>query len=128
MNRIRNERGFLMLDVIFLMLITALAATILINAAPRAKNPQSTIRLIALHLANEQFAMLESKAAAGENLPENFLGKDADLENVVTFNVETTVTGTGNLRKVKVKVSWSDEDKDCIEVEKTILFVPKENP
>ena len=111
-----------MLNVIFLTLITSLAAMILINAAPRAHNPQSTLRLTALYLANEQFAMLESKAAEGTLTPGdyNFLGDPDDLKNVVDFNVETTVTGTGNLRVAKVKVSWSDEDKDYIEVERTI--------
>ena len=126
MNKLKNERGFLMLDVVFLTLITALAATILINAAPRAKNPQSTIRLIALHLANEQLAQLESLAAAGENLTTDFLGDTDDLKNVVDFEVETTITKTGNLRGIKVKVSWSDEDKDFIEVKRTIYV--KENP
>ena len=115
-----------MLDVVFLTLITALAATILINAAPRAKNPQSTIRLIALNLANEQLAQLESLAAAGENLTTDFLGDTDDLKNVVDFEVETTITKTGNLRGIKVKVSWSDEDKDFIEVKRTIYV--KENP
>lgn len=127
MNRLKNERGFLMLDVIFLTLITALAATILINAVPRAKNPQLTIRLIALHLANEQLAQLESLAAAGENLTTDFLGDTDDLKNVVEFKVDTKVTKTGNLRGVKVKVSWNNY-KDYIEVERTILFVPKPVP
>ena len=126
MNKLKNERGFLMLDVVFLTLITALAATILINAAPRAKNPQSTIRLIALNLANEQLAQLESLAAAGENLTTDFLGDTDDLKNVVEFKVETTITGTGNLRGVTVKVSWNNY-KDYIEVERRI-WVVKKNP
>jgi hypothetical protein len=124
---LKNERGFLMLNVIFLTLITSFASMILLNAAPRVRNPQSTIRLIALHLANEQFAQLESLAAEGTLTEGNydFRGDKKDLKNVVDFNVETTVTGTGNLRGIKVKVSWSD--KDFIEVERTVLFVPKEN-
>lgn len=124
---LKSERGFLILNVIFLTLITSFAAMILLNAAPRIRNSQSSLRLIALHLANEQFAQLESKAAAGELTAGSydFLGNNADLENVVKFTVKTTVTGTGNLRGIKVKVSWSD--KDFIEVERTVLFVPKEN-
>lgn len=116
-----------MLNVIFLTLITSFAAMILLNAAPRIRNSQSSLRLIALHLANEQFAQLESLAAEGTLTEGNydFRGDKKDLKNVVDFNVETTVTGTGNLRGIKVKVSWSD--KDFIEVERTVLFVPKEN-
>lgn len=124
---LKSERGFLILNVIFLTLITSFAAMILLNAAPRIRNSQSSLRLIALHLANEQFAQLESLAAEGTLTEGNydFRGDKKDLKNVVDFNVETTVTGTGNLRGIKVKVSWSD--KDFIEVERTVLFVPKEN-
>lgn len=88
---------------------------ILLNAVPRAKNPQSTLRLTALYVANEQFAQLESMAAAGElNVGSySFQGLDKDLttENAgapITFKVTTQVTdGGGNLRKVSVKVSWT---------------------
>ena len=126
---LKNERGFLMLNVIFLTVITSFAAMILFNAAPRVKNPQSTLRLTALYLANEQFAHLESLAASGEELPTNFLGKPEDLISnnngvTTTFNVETKPNNS-NPCKVKVKVSWSD--KDFIEVERTIWIVPKEN-
>ena len=71
----------MLLNVVILTLITAFAATILLNAAPRITNPQSVLRLTAIHLANEQFAMLESLAANGELATGNydFLGKDADL-------------------------------------------------
>ncbi len=113
---LRNERGFMLLNTVFLTLITAFAATILLNAAPRVKNPQSVLRLTAIHLANEQFALMESRALAGEleagNYP--FAGNDADLttENAgagkpVIFDVATRVTDSGNLRGVKVTVSWT---------------------
>ena len=49
MNRIkfilRSERGFLLLNVVFLTLITSVAAMILMNAAPRVRNPQAVLRL-----------------------------------------------------------------------------------
>ena len=52
MNRLNNQRGFMLLNVVILTLITAFAATILMNAAPRLKNPRSVLRLTAIHLAN----------------------------------------------------------------------------
>ncbi|MBR4151511.1 MAG: hypothetical protein IKT98_00950 [Selenomonadaceae bacterium] len=103
-----------MLNVIFLTLITSLAATILFNAAPRVHNPQSTLRLTALYLANEQFAQLESLAAAGEPLQTNFLGKPEDLitENAgkgkpTEFKVTTEVSGS-NPYEVTVTVTLKE--------------------
>ena len=120
-----------MLNVIFLTLITALAAMILLNAAPRVRNPQSTLRLTALYLANEQLAQLESLATTGGELSTSFLGKTEDLttknfseENPVTFEVETKISGEGNLRNVKVTVKWAVNGReDSIEVERTIWIV-----
>ena len=126
---LKSERGFLLLNVVFLTLITSLAAMILFNAAPRVKNPKPTLQLTALYLANEQFAQLESLAAAGEKpLPTSFLGKEEDLttENAgapIKFEVETRISGESNLRGVKIKVSWTDTD--FIEVERTIWIAPK---
>ena len=128
MNCLRNERGFMLLNVVFVTLITALAATILLNAAPRFKNPQSVLRLTALHLANEQFAMLESRAAmdglASGSYP--FQGDAEDLTTAnagsqIEFRVATRVTASGNLRGVTVTVSWTvDEENFTFETERTI--------
>lgn len=138
---LRGQRGFMLLNVVFLTLITAFAATILLNAAPRARNPQSTLRLIALNLANEQFAQLESLAAAGENLrgSYNFLGVADDLKNFsfrkddsaapIEFKVNTTVSGSGNLRKAKVTVTIVGNKNFKLETERTIRVVqPTETP
>ncbi len=114
-----NQRGFALLNVVFLTLITSFAATILLNAVPRAKNPQSTLRLTALYVANEQFAQLESLAAAGNlnagsysfrGLPEDLTTENAGAP--ITFKVTTHVTSNGNLRNVSVKVSWTFNGKD----------------
>ena len=131
-----NERGFMLLNVVVLTLITAFAATILMNAAPRIKNPQATLRLTALYLADEQFAMLENLAAEGKLAAGNykFLGDDDDLStinfdanNPTNFKVTTTVTQNGNLRVAKVAVAWTIKGKDFkLETERTILFVPKQ--
>ena len=97
MNRIKNERGFLMLNVIFLTLITSFAAMILLNAAPRVRNSQSRLRLTALYLADEQFAQLESLAAGG----------------TAPTSSETFLEVSGaNPRKVTVTISWIDGGKN----------------
>lgn len=128
-----DQRGFALLNVVILTLITSFAAMILINAAPRAKNPQSTLRLTALYVANEQFAQLESLAASGNLEPGSysFQGVTDDLttENAgapITFTVTTHVTSNGgNLRKVSVKVLWTFGGKDFeLESERTMRSVP----
>lgn len=75
-----NERGYLLLNVVFLTLVTSFAAMILLNATPRVKNSQSTMKLIALHLANEQLAYLEAEAE-GKSVDKNFLTRAEDLTN-----------------------------------------------
>lgn len=131
---INNERGFMLLNVVFLTLITSFAAMILMNAAPRIRNPQATLRLTALYLANEQFAMLENKAANGELAAGSyeFLGYKDDLTTInfsekipVKFEIDTTVTENGNLRDAAVTVTIKDDKNFKLEAERTILFVPK---
>ena len=131
MNRIKNERGFLMLNVIFLTLITSFAAMILLNAAPRVRNSQSRLRLTALYLAEEQFAQLESLAAGGKPLEEKFLGKPDDLitnnfggkDYQVTFKVKTEVSGS-NPYEVTVTIIWTDGGKNfSVKVQRMICVV-----
>lgn len=138
MNKLNNQRGFMLINVVLLTLITSVAAMILMNAATRLKNPQAVLRLTAIHLANEQFAILESLAAQ-KIYPEErttFQGEPSDLtsENFgngtpIKFNVETTkVIVNGNLRGVTVKVSWTFGGENFeLETERTIRVVPKEN-
>lgn len=142
MNKIKhvlqNQRGFLLLNVVFLTLITAFAAMILLNAAPRVKNYQSTLRLTAQHLANEQLAQLESLAAAGEQIggSYSFLGRKADLtsENFsagepTKFNVTSSVTGSDNLRNATVTVEWQVGSKKFeLKSERTIRIVQPKTP
>ncbi|MBR0102021.1 MAG: hypothetical protein IJQ01_00805 [Selenomonadaceae bacterium] len=123
-----NERGFMLLNVVFLTVITSLAAMILMNAAPRARNHQSTLRLTAIYLANEQFAELESLAAREDiSGSQPFLGNKDDLtsnnlgeDNPIEFKVTTTVSGG----RAKVKVTWQvGDDEFKIEMERTIGIV-----
>ena len=122
-----------MLNVVLLTVITSFAAMILLNAVPRVKNPQATLELTALYVAEEQFAQLESLAAAGtlSTGSYSFQGLDADLttENSgapIKFTVTTNVTsGGGQLRKVTVKVSWTLNDKDFdLTTERMMRVVP----
>lgn len=135
MNSLNNERGFMLLNVVILTLITSFAAMILMNAAPRLTRPQSVLRLTAIHLANEQFAVLESLAVAGE-LAEgshDFLGEDDDLTTTnagkpIKFKVTADVNGGDglNLRGVKVTVTIEGDEDFELTAERTITFVPKE--
>ena len=127
MNSLKNQRGFMLLNVVFLTLITSFAAMILLNAAPRIGNPQATLRLTAIYLANEQFAELESLAARGKTLSSSYLGKAEDLittnlsdNNPIEFKVTTNLSGN----RATVKVSWQvGNDKFEIETERTIGIV-----
>ena len=110
-----DQRGFALLNVVLLTVITSFAAMLLLNAVPRAKNPQATLRLTAQYVANEQFAQLESMAASGELNAGSYsfqgLPEDLTTENAVApikFTVTTQVSNLGgNVRKVTVKVSWT---------------------
>ena len=132
-NLLRNQRGFMLLNVVFLTLITSFVTMLLLNAAPRLKSPEAVLRLTALHLADEQLAMLESMAAT-EGLAAGsyaFMGRDEDLttENAFAgeatrFEVKTTVTAEGTLRYATVTVSWEvGEEIFELETERTIRVV-----
>lgn len=128
-----DQRGFALFETVLLTLITSFAAMILLNAVPRVKNPESTLKLTALYVAEEQFAHLESFAAAG-NLNSgtySFQGRDEDLttENAgaaIKFTVNTQVINAGtNICRVTVKVSWKFGGKDFeISCERMMRVVP----
>ena len=120
----------MLLNVVFLTLITSFAAMILLNAAPRVKNPQAALRLTAIHLANEKFALIESKAASGVfdlNCPinsEDLTTKNFSETNPIEFTLSTSDNSSGNLHRVTVKVEWTlNGRKDFVEAERTIRVV-----
>lgn len=132
---LKCERGFMLLNVVFLTLITAFAAMILLNAAPRVKNSQATLRLTAIYLANEQFAQLESMAASGVSIggSYNFLGVPDDLisnnlgeKNPVEFIVVADVSGDGNLRTAKVTVKIKGDENFKLVAERTIRIATQQ--
>ena len=123
MNKIfPDQRGFALLSVVILTLVTSVIAVILLNAVPRVKNPQATLKLTARYVAEEQFACLESMAAAGDLNASSypFKGRDEDLTTTnageglpVKFTVDTQISPAGgNVRRVKVTVSWQLNGED----------------
>ena len=121
---LQNECGFMLLNVVFLTLITSFAAMILMNAAPRLKNPQAVLRLTATHLANEQFAFMEYHATQGDSLTKIYIpDKELTTTNAgagkpITFTISVSPVG-GN--SYKVKVEWTvDGREDFLEFERTI--------
>ena len=133
MNRLNNERGFMLLNVVFLTLITSFSAMILLNAIPRVRNPHSVLKLTAIHLANEQFAIMESLAAEEGILnlqcliePEELTTENFSEGNPIDFKVTSSDKPNGNLHNITVKVEWTVNGKDdFVEIERTIRIVPK---
>ena len=127
----------MLLQTIFLTLIVSLAGMIILNGMKKSDNQNATLRIIALHLAEEQFAELESRAYKGiltaGNFP--FLGVQDDLKNYydfgnekkinsqvpVNFEVKTSVDNFAeNLFRAKVKVTWNFEKENSVELQKII--------
>ena len=117
----RNERGFILLSAVFLTLILSFVAAMTLQTLTQSKNSDAALRLHAINLANEQFAMIESLAAQGDLTAGqyNFLGDADDLKSYglikksaekipVEFEVKTKVSGEGNLRKVEILVAWKN--------------------
>ena len=126
----QNERGFMLLSAVFLTLIVSTAAMILMNVQAKVQQRDSTLYLTAINLANEQFAILESRAAENNltNGSYNFLG-ESDLKSLngvkedsppVVFDIKTTVSGDDTLKKVKITVNWDIKNTPPIEFEKII--------
>lgn len=132
MTKFFNENGFMMMSVIFLLMITSFSALIFFNGAKKVVNQNSALQIIALHLAEEQFAEIENLAAKGESLQNfSFLGDSDDLKNYydsrdeknsavkpIIFDVTTSVKNNSH---VEVKVKWTlDGKENSIAIEKMI--------
>lgn len=107
------------MNAVFLTLILSFAAMITLQSATQFNNEDAALRLHALNLANEQFALIES--GSDKNIPEDDLksyGLYSDENKTLTeFKVTTNISGEGNLKKVKVIVTWKDKK---LELEKLI--------
>ena len=132
MKKFFDERGFMLMSVIFLLMITSFAALIFLNGTKKIVNKNSALKIIALHLAEEQFAEIESRAEKGDSLQNfSFLGDPADLKNYydnreekiseatpIIFDVSTSVKNNSH---VEVKVEWTfNGEKYSIAIEKMI--------
>lgn len=132
LKKIFNERGFMLMSVIFLVMMTSLAALVVMNGAKKVVNQNSALRIIALHLAEEQFAEIERRAAHGDTLTNfGFLGDPNDLKNYydsrgendpevkpIIFDVTTSIKADS---RVEVKVKWTlDGEEYSIAIEKLI--------
>ena len=129
-----NERGFMLLDTIFVTMIIAFMAMMILNGTKKIADYNSDLKTIATYLANEQFAYIENIAATG-NLSTgnyNFLGNSDDLENYfdsgnnkiipVKFDISADVVGgANNLYSVEVIVEWNFNNIDeKIKFKKTV--------
>ena len=109
------------MNVVFLTLITSFTATFLMNAIPRTRNPQSVLRLTALHLANEQFAIMESKGAGNFELKSYVDEEDLTTKNYsenVPIKFDISVKSLGG-NAYEVEVSWNERE-DSVKLERTI--------
>lgn len=112
-----NERGFMLLSAVFLTVILSFAAMMTLQATTQVKNESAALRLHAINLANQQFAMVESYAAQNNlSSVKNFNGNLDDLKSyglysdknkkLTEFEVKTTISGAGNLKEIEVIVNW----------------------
>lgn len=132
--KIFNERGFMLLSAIFLTMIAGFAGLIVMNGTKKISNYNSTLRIIAINIANEQFAEIESRIMRGSIITgsQSFLGVEEDLKTysenedekieLTEFEVITNVSSVGeNLYKAKVRVEWNfNNENDYVEFEKII--------
>ena len=123
-----NQRGFMLLNVVFLTLIVSIGAQILLNANVKVQQRNSTLHLTAINLANEQFAEIESCASAGTLDAGNFLIRNLneykdDLKSFNGISAEKIEDGTAvpiefdvsadiddysvGTKKVTVTVRWT---------------------
>ena len=109
-------------------LILSYTAMIALSATTQINNEDALLRLHALNLADQQFAMVESLVAQGESVS-NFNGNENDLKSLglyrpdknkktpTEFKVTTNISGEGTLRKVKITVTWKN---NTLELEKIV--------
>lgn len=108
---INNQRGFMFLSAIFLTLIVAIMAQIILTANAKVQQRNSTLYLTAVNLVNEQFAILESgekNISIPDEDKKSYNGMSEDAEPI-NFNVSITDQKQidEKLIEVTVKVEWT---------------------
>lgn len=115
----------MLLSAVFLTLIVSFVAMMTLQAMTRAKNSDAALRLQAINLANEQFALIESGSNIDipiEDLENYGLYRTADVKTKtpVEFKITTNISGEGNLKKAKVIVTWTGNENLPLEFEKIV--------
>ena len=120
LNILRNNKGFIFIEVMFLTLILSFTAMMVFNTLESSikSNRMSAIRLAAMHIANAHMAEIEEYVDSNKSFPassytlltdddlirENFFG----ISGTVTFNINTQINeSNANKGSVTVKVSWT---------------------
>ena len=100
---LNNQRGFMFLSAIFLTLIVAIMAQILLHANSKVQQRNSTLYFTAVNLANEQFAILESGAEISIPAEERkSLNGMSETATPIEFEISASAVGS----TVTVKVEW----------------------
>ena len=118
----------MLLSAIFLTVIVSFVAAMTLQTLSHSQNADAALRLHAINLANEQFAMIESLAAQNKlnSSSYDFLGNEDDLKSYglfkesdnqtpIEFEVKATVSNVSdeeNLRRVEVVVTWKNFEID----------------
>lgn len=108
---LNNQRGFMFLSAIFLTLIVAITAQILLHANSKVQQRNSTLYFTAINLANEQFAVMESIADLEGVIDTSCHVSEAERKSLnsmsetatpIEFKISTSAAGS----IVTVKVEW----------------------
>ena len=123
----KSERGFMLLSAIFLTLIVAITAQMILSANVKVQQRNSTLYFTAINLADEQFAILES--GANISIPaEDLKSYNGVKEDSVPIEFKVSTIPQGN-SKFKVKVEWNvDGESKTFESLKIIRRIITENP
>ena len=141
---LRNDKGFIFIEVMFLTLIVSFTALLVFDALEAAikSNRMSAIRIAAIHIANARMAEIEeyNLERSSFQMPSYTLLTDDDLifddffgiNGTVSFNIDTQINeSTANKGNVTVKVSWTvndninyGNDNNYEEITKDIWILP----
>lgn len=98
-----NQRGFMFLSAIFLTLIVAIMAQILLTANAKVQQRNSTLYFTAVNLANEQFALREGGGGSVPNEDKKSYNGMSESATPIEFKISKSDDGS----KVTVKVEWT---------------------
>ena len=122
-NILRDNRGFIFIEVLFLTMIVSFSTLMLFNAIETTitSNKMSAIRTAAMHIANARMSEIEeyNLERSSFQIPSYTLLTDEDLihedffgiNGTVKFKVDTQINESStNKGNVTVRVSWTVND------------------